>query len=57
VQEPHPIKDWGKRHHVSLSSRKSAGLLVENCASKGKMASLIKLVVEVDDGVVHGRAV
>jgi class 3 adenylate cyclase len=47
----------GKRHHVSLSSRKSAGLLVENCASKGKMASLIKLVVEVDDGVVHGRPV
>jgi class 3 adenylate cyclase len=47
----------GKRHHISLSSRKSAGLLVENCARREKMASLIKLVVEVDDGVVHGRPV
>lgn len=47
----------GKRHHVSLSPRKCAGLLVENCAGKEKMASLIKLVVEVDDGMVHGRPV
>jgi class 3 adenylate cyclase len=47
----------GKRHHVSLSPRKCAGLLVDNCESSEKMASLIKLVVEVDDGVVHGRPV
>jgi class 3 adenylate cyclase len=47
----------GKRNHVSLSSRKSAGLLVEQCELNGELASLIKLVVEVDDGVVHGRPV
>ena len=38
----------GKRHHVSLSPRKSAGLLVEKCQSGETLASLIKLVVEVE---------
>jgi class 3 adenylate cyclase len=47
----------GKRNHISLSSRKSAGLLVERCESGDDLASLIKLVVEVDNGVVHGRPV
>jgi class 3 adenylate cyclase len=47
----------GKRNHVSLSARKSAGLLVERCRSGDELASLIKLVVEVDNGVVHGRPV
>lgn len=47
----------GKRHHVSLSPRKSAGLLVEKCQSGETLASLIKLVVEMDNAVVHGRPV
>jgi class 3 adenylate cyclase len=47
----------GKRHHISLSPRKSAGLLVDRCQSCGTLASLIKLVVEVDSGTVHGRPV
>ncbi len=47
----------GKRHHVSLSPRKSAGLLVDKCARGETLASLIKLVVEVDNGVVHGRPI
>jgi len=47
----------GKRHHVSLSPRKSAGLLVEKCQSGETLASLMKLVVEVDNAVVRGRPV
>jgi len=47
----------GKRNHISLSSRKSAGLLVERCENGNELASLIKLVVEVDDAVIHGRPV
>src|SRR5271157_1533875 len=47
----------GKRHHVSLSPRKSAGLLVERCDGGETLTSLIKLVIEVDNGVVHGRPI
>jgi class 3 adenylate cyclase len=47
----------GQRNHISLSSRKSAGLLVEQCEQSDETAALIKLVVEVDDGTVHGRPV
>jgi class 3 adenylate cyclase len=47
----------GQRNHISLSARKCAGLLVDYCDHNDEMASLIKLVVEVDDGVVHGRVV
>jgi class 3 adenylate cyclase len=50
-------KAAGQRNHISLSARKCAGLLVEQCDHADEMASLIKLVVEVDDGMVHGRAV
>jgi class 3 adenylate cyclase len=47
----------GKRKHISLSARKSAGLLVDRCHGDEGLASLIKLVVEVDDGTVMGRSV
>jgi len=47
----------GQRNHISLSSHKSAGLLVEQCEQSDETAALIKLVVEVDDGTVHGRPV
>lgn len=47
----------GTKNHISLSSRKSAKLLVERCDQGGELQALLKLVVEVDDGVVHGRAV
>jgi class 3 adenylate cyclase len=47
----------GTRKHISLSARKSAGLLVEECERAEQMAGLLKLVVEVDDTVVHGRSV
>jgi class 3 adenylate cyclase len=47
----------GHSNHISLSSRKSAGLLVEQCEQSEEIAALIKLVVEVDDGTVHGRPV
>jgi class 3 adenylate cyclase len=44
-------------NHVSISSRKSAKALVDHCADCSKLAELLKLVVEVDEGVVHGRPV
>jgi class 3 adenylate cyclase len=47
----------GKRNHISLSARKCAGLLVDRCESGGQLSDLIKLVVEVDEGMVHGRSV
>ncbi len=47
----------GTKNHISISSRKSAKLLVERCARGSHLAALLKLVVEVDDGVVHGRSV
>jgi class 3 adenylate cyclase len=47
----------GQRNHISLSARKCAGLLVEQCEQRDEMAALLKLVVEVDEGMVHGRAV
>ncbi len=47
----------GMKNHISLSSRKSARLLVDKCEHGGQLPALLKLVVEVDDGVVHGRAV
>ena len=47
----------GKRNHISLSSRKCAGLLVDRCDRNEETAALLKLVVEVDDSVVHGRPV
>jgi class 3 adenylate cyclase len=47
----------GKRNHISLSPRKCAGLLVDRCESRGRLPDLIKLVVEVDEGMVHGRPV
>jgi hypothetical protein len=47
----------GTRNHISLSARKSAGLLVDECERAKQMAGLLKLVVEVDDGIVHGRSV
>jgi class 3 adenylate cyclase len=47
----------GTRKHISLSARKSAGLLVEECEKGKQVAGLLKLVVEVDDGIVHGRSV
>ena len=47
----------GTRKHISLSARKSAGLLVEECEKGKQVVALLKLVVEVGDGVVHGRSV
>jgi class 3 adenylate cyclase len=47
----------GTRNHISISSRKSAKLLVDRCSQGSHMASLLKLVIEVDDGIVHGRPV
>jgi len=47
----------GTKNHISLSSRKSARLLVDRCEDGGELPALLKLVVEIDDGVVHGRSV
>jgi len=47
----------GVKAHISLSSRKSARLLVDCCDHVSQVPELLKLVVEVDDGVVHGRSV
>ena len=47
----------GKRNHISLSPRKCAGLLVEQCEHGNVTPTLLKLVVEVDHGTVHGRQV
>jgi class 3 adenylate cyclase len=47
----------GKRNHISLSAHKCAGLLVSECDRGGRIDSLIKLVVELDQGSVQGRSV
>jgi class 3 adenylate cyclase len=47
----------GMKNHISLSSRKSAKLLVDRCELGGQLPALLKLVVEVDDSVMHGRSV
>jgi hypothetical protein len=47
----------GTKNHISLSSRKSAKLLVDQCEHGGQLPALLKLVVEVDDGTVNGRSV
>ncbi len=47
----------GTKNHISLSARKSAKTLVDLCEHSGQVPSLVKLVVEVDESVVHGRAV
>ncbi len=47
----------GTKSHISLSPRKCAGLLLDECERKNEVAALLKLVVEVDDDVVHGRTV
>jgi class 3 adenylate cyclase len=47
----------GTKSHISLSARKCAGLLFEGCEHADQIAELIKLIVEVDDTVVHGRSV
>ncbi len=47
----------GTRNHISISSRKSAKALVERCDGSSHLLSLLKLVVEVDEGMVNGRSV
>ena len=47
----------GQHNHISLSSRKCAGLLVEQCEQSNETEALIKLLVEVDDRTIHGRPV
>jgi len=47
----------GVNASFSLSSRKSARLLVDSCDHQSQVPELLKLVVEVDDGLVHGRSV
>ncbi len=47
----------GTKNTISLSSRKSAKLLVDFCMQFGQIHALIKLVVEMDDGTIHGRQV
>ncbi|GEM_PF-380777 len=45
----------GTNSHISLSSRKSAKILTEYCKQQNKLFSLIKLTVELDDGILLGR--
>jgi class 3 adenylate cyclase len=47
----------GERRHVSLSARKAATILVERCEQGEEITALLKLVVEVDQGTLHGRPV
>jgi class 3 adenylate cyclase len=47
----------GEHRHISLSPRKAAGILVERCERGEETTSLLKLVVEVDNGTLHGRPV
>ena len=47
----------GQSANISLSARRSAGILVEQCEQGGVTDSLVKLVVELDDSVFHGRPV
>jgi class 3 adenylate cyclase len=47
----------GTRNHVSLSSRKSAKLLVDQCDQRGEVPALIKLAVEMDEAVILGRPI
>jgi class 3 adenylate cyclase len=47
----------GTKSNISISPRKSAKLLVECCQQGKATLPLIKLIVELDDGVIHGRPV
>ena len=47
----------GIQSHISLSPRKSANLLVEQAAACRQAESLIKLVVELDQGILIGRQI
>ncbi len=47
----------GTKSTISISPRKCARLLVDCCEQKKSVPSLIKLVVEMDEGIMHGRQV
>ena len=47
----------GVKENITLSSRKSARTLVEYCGKGRSIVSLIKLVVDLDGGIIRGRAV
>ncbi len=47
----------GVNSHVSLSSRKSSKILISYCQEQKKIPELIKLIVELDDGIIAGRHV
>ncbi len=47
----------GTKNHISLSSRKCAKLLVERCDGGSQLSALLKLVVELDGGIIRGRSV
>ncbi len=47
----------GRSTNISLSARRSAAILVEQCEQNCAVEALVKLVVELDDGVIHGRAI
>ncbi len=47
----------GIHSHISLSPRKSANLLVEQAAGRSQAGPLIKLVAELDQGILLGRQI
>jgi class 3 adenylate cyclase len=47
----------GIQSHISVSPRKSANRLVEQAASRRHTESLIKLVTELDQGILLGRQI
>jgi class 3 adenylate cyclase len=47
----------GTAGHISISPRKCANVLVEQCEKNRKIPALIKLAVELDGGIILGRCV
>ena len=47
----------GTSGHISISPRKCANVLVEQCEKNRKIPALIKLAVELDGGIILGRSI
>jgi class 3 adenylate cyclase len=47
----------GTAAHISISPRKCANVLVEECETNRKIPALIKLAVELDKGIILGRSI
>jgi len=47
----------GEANHITLSSGRTAGILVDHLNTKQKTFDLIKLMIELDDSMLNGKSV